>query len=72
MFALSKLASSLYIYRTCTNISGLYYRVVSITNNLCTKQGNSSIFEPKILGLQSRAGYKGPRMVLPKAVPFIT
>ena len=51
---------------------GLYCRAVSITNNLCTKQENSSIFEPKILGLQSRAGYKGPRMVLSKAVPFIT
>ena len=30
---------------------GLYCRAVSITNNLCTKQGNSSIFERKISGL---------------------
>ena len=30
---------------------GLYFRAVSITNNLCTKQGNSSILEPKIRGL---------------------
>ena len=33
----------------------LYRRAVSVTNNLCTKQGNSSIFEPKIRGLYSRA-----------------
>ena len=26
-------------------------RAVSITDNLCTKQGNSSIFGPNILGL---------------------
>ena len=30
---------------------GLYCRAVSITDNLCTKQGNSSIFEPKFRGL---------------------
>ena len=30
---------------------GLYCRAVSITDNLCTKQGNSSIFGPKIRGL---------------------
>ena len=31
--------------------SGLYCRAVSVTNNLCTEQGNSSIFEPQIRGL---------------------
>ena len=30
---------------------GLYCKAVSITDNLCTKQENSSIFEPKIRGL---------------------
>ena len=30
---------------------GLYIRAVSITDNLCTKQGYSLIFEPKISGL---------------------
>ena len=30
---------------------GLYRRAVSITDNLHTKQGNSSIFGPKIRGL---------------------
>ena len=30
---------------------GLYCRAVSIANNLCTKQGKPSIFEPKIRGL---------------------
>ena len=30
---------------------GLYCRVVSVTDNLCTKQGNSSIFWSKIRGL---------------------
>ena len=30
---------------------GLYCRAVSVTDNLCTKQGNSSIFGSKIHGL---------------------
>ena len=30
---------------------GLYCRAVSVTDNLCSKQGNSSIFESKIRGL---------------------
>ena len=30
---------------------GLYCRAVSVTDNLCTKQGNSSIFGSKIRGL---------------------
>jgi hypothetical protein len=46
------------VYRTGTIITrgfyifhcGLYCRAVSITDNLCTKQGDSSIFEPKIHG----------------------
>ena len=37
--------------------------MVSNTDNLCTKQGNSLIFETKIRGLLSRAGYNGLRMV---------
>ena len=32
----------------------LYCRTVNITNNLCTKLGNSSIFWPRICGSQSR------------------
>ena len=43
---------------------GLYIRAVSITDNLCTKQGNSSIFEPKTRGYKSKAGYIGARTVL--------
>ena len=54
------------IYPTCTIISrglyifcpkfhcSLYNRVVSTIDNLCNRQENSSIFEPKIRGLQSR------------------
>ena len=34
---------------------GLYCRAVNITDNLCTKKGNSSFFKPKILGLYTRA-----------------
>ena len=30
---------------------GLYCRAASVTDNLCTKQGNSSIFGSKIHGL---------------------
>ena len=57
------LSKSLLIYRTCAIITrglyifypifhcGLYCRAVSITDNLRTKQENSSIFEPKIRGL---------------------
>ena len=30
---------------------GLYCRAVSVTDNLCTKQGNSSIFGSKIRSL---------------------
>ena len=41
---------------------GLYCRVVNITDNLCTKNGNSSTFEPKIHGLKLRAGYNGARV----------
>jgi hypothetical protein len=33
---------------------GLYCRAVSIIDNLCANQGNSSIFEPKICGLKLR------------------
>ena len=35
--------------------SDLYCKAVSITDSVCTKQGNSSIFEPKIHGLLLRA-----------------
>jgi len=37
----------------------LYCRAVSVAGNLYTKQGNSSIFGPKICGFKSRAGYNG-------------
>ena len=55
--------SDVFIYRTCAIITrglyifypifhcGLYCRAVSVTDNLCTKQGNSSIFGSKIRGL---------------------
>ena len=48
---------------------GLYIRAVSITDNLCNKERNSSIYEPKIRGyripsdFKSRAGYNGMRTV---------
>ena len=43
---------------------GLYCRAANITDNLCTKQGNSSIFGPKIKsGFKLRAGYSGARTV---------
>ena len=44
------ISRSLYIFYPIFHC-GLYCRVVSITNNLCTKKGNSSIFGPKIRGL---------------------
>ena len=37
---------------------GLYIRAVSNTDNLCTKQGNSSIFQPK------SAGYNQERVII--------
>ena len=37
--------------------------LVSVIDNLCTKQGNSSIFGSKIRGFKSRAGYNGARTV---------
>ena len=33
---------------------GLYCRAVSVTDNLCTRQGNSSIFGPKIESLKEQ------------------
>ena len=41
---------SLYIFYPIFHY-GVYIRAVSITDNLYTKQGNSSIFGPKICGL---------------------
>ena len=41
---------------------GLYCRAVSVTDNLSTKQGNSSIFGAKS-GFKSRLGYNGTRTV---------
>ena len=40
----------LYIFYPIFHCS-LYCRAVSVTDNLCTKQGNSSIFGSKIRGL---------------------
>ena len=42
---------------------GLYCRAVSVTDNLCTKRENSSIFGSKIRGFKSRAGYNGTRTI---------
>ena len=41
---------SLYIFYPIFHC-GLYCRAVNVTDNLCTKQGNSSIFGSKIRGL---------------------
>ena len=61
------LKGDLYKFRTRATISrglyifypifhcGLYIRAVSITDNLCTKHGISSIFEPNIRGSYIRA-----------------
>ena len=38
--------------------------MVSIIDNLCTKQGNSSIFGPKIQGLLSRAVSNQERVIM--------
>ncbi len=45
------------LYKLFYSIShcGLYCKSVNFTDNLSTKQGNTSIFEPKIRGLLSRA-----------------
>ena len=48
---------------------GLYYRAAIITDNLYTKQGNSSIFNPQFIiesGFKSRAGYNDVCTVLQK------
>ena len=44
------ISRGLYIFYPIFNC-GLYCRAVSITDNLCTKQGNSSIFGSNIRGL---------------------
>ena len=50
---------SLYIFYPSFHC-GLYCRAVSTTDNLCTKEGNSSIFEPEIeSGFKSRAVHNG-------------
>ena len=38
--------------------------ILCVPDNLCTKQGNSSIFESKICGFKSRAGSNGARTVI--------
>ena len=56
----------LYIFYS-TFHCGLYCRAErldSVTDNLCTKQENSSIFGSKIRGFKSRAGYNGTRTVI--------
>ena len=54
-----------YLLPHCIVHSGLYCRAVSVTDDLCTKQGqgNSSIFGSKIRGFKSRAGYSAASMV---------
>ena len=49
-FKYSIINHSLYIFYTIFHC-GLYCRTVSITDYLCTKQGNSSIFGPYIRSL---------------------
>jgi hypothetical protein len=41
----------------------VYIYIRGVTDNSCTKQGNSSIFEPKIRGFKSGEGYNGMRKV---------
>ena len=43
---------------------GLYCRAVSVTDNLCTKPGNSAIFGFKIRGLQLRAVSNLERVIM--------
>ena len=56
------ITSVLYLFHPILHC-GLYCRAVSVTDNLCTKQGNSSIFGSKIRGFKSRAGYSAASMV---------
>ena len=42
----------------------LYCRAANITENLCTNQGNSSIFQPNICGLYSRAVSNHKRIIM--------
>ena len=42
---------SLYIFYAIFTAVSIVDRLLSIKDNLCTKQGNSSIFEHKICGL---------------------
>ena len=52
------ITSCLYIFYPIVHCS-LYCRAVSVTGNICTKQGNSSIFGSKSRCFKSRAGYNG-------------
>ena len=56
------ITSVLYLFHPILHC-GLNCRAVSVTDNLCTKQGNSSIFGSKIRGFKSRAGYSAASMV---------
>ena len=53
------ISRGLYMFYT-----GLYCRAANITENLCTNQGNSSIFEPNICGLYSRAVSNQERIIM--------
>ena len=53
------ISRGLYMFYT-----GLYCRAANITENLCTNQGNSSIFEPNICGLYSRAVSNQERVIM--------
>ena len=54
------ITSVLYLFHPILHC-GLYCRAVSVTDNLCTKQGNSSIFGSRA---KLRVDYKGVRTVL--------
>ena len=54
----ANICRGMYIFYPIFHCS-LYSRAVIITDNLCTKQGNSLNFGPKIRDFKLRAGYNG-------------
>ena len=57
MYRTRAISRGLYIFTPF--FTAVYIVEVIITDNLCTRQGNSSVFGPKIRGFKSRAGYNG-------------
>ena len=59
----ANLTRGLYIFYPIFHC-GLYCSAVSVTDNLCTKPGNSAIFGFKIRGLQLRAVSNQERVIV--------